>query len=52
MSACVPCGSGLLRYMCGIVPHGEVSPQNADLGPVSSPLDVFVFDQPRGLRSV
>lgn len=43
---------GLLRHICGIVPHGDISPQNADLGPVSSPLGLFVFDQPRGLRSL
>lgn len=31
----------------GLVPHGEVSPLNADLGPVSSPLGLFVcFEQP------
>lgn len=33
------------------MPHGDISPQNADLGPVSSPLGLFVLDQPRGLRS-
>lgn len=31
----------------GLVPHGEVFPRNADLGPVSSPLALFVcFEQP------